>query len=151
MLQRCDDLNAQWEDLQNLSEINRQKGGRSLAYLITPGVFERLHDNNKAICQAWPWEWKLAHTANSNQKAGQLVSVATDRAVPISCRIVSKENSSIPAPQVFAAPAGSIYYLQQPQELFQDSDEGTEKAKRWRQLGYSELLWIPFEVETGFL
>ncbi|MCL1472487.1 type III-B CRISPR module-associated Cmr3 family protein [Argonema antarcticum] len=145
ILQRGDDLIAQWDDLQQLSENNFETVGKSLAYLITPGVFERLHDNNKAICQAWPWEWKLAHTTNSNQKAGQLVSVATDRAVPISCRIFSKENSSIPAPQVFAAPAGSIYYLEKPQGLFQDSGEGTEKAKRWRQLGYSELLWVSYK------
>jgi CRISPR-associated protein Cmr3 len=143
LLQRCDDLGAQWENLQKLSKINHQKGGRSLAYLITPGVFERLHDNYQAICQSWPWEWKLAHTTNSNQKSGQLVSVATDRAVPISCRM-QYENRSIPAPQVFAAPAGSIYYLNQSQILFQESDEGTEKAKRWRQLGYSELLWISY-------
>ncbi len=143
ILQRCNDLDPQWEEVQKLSEKNFDEGGKSLAYLITPGVFERLHDNNKAICQAWPWEWKLAHSTNSNQKVGQLVSVATDRAVPISCRILSKENSSIPAPQVFAAPAGSIYYLEESQELFQEN--GTEKAKRWRQLGYSELLWISYK------
>ncbi|OKH33820.1 CRISPR-associated protein Cmr3 [[Phormidium ambiguum] IAM M-71] len=150
ILQRCDNLSAQWETLAKLSNQNFQIGGKSLAYLITPGVFERLHDNYQSICQSWPWEWKLAHITNSNQKSGQLVSVASDRAVPISCRM-QYENRSIPAPQVFAAPSGSIYYLNQPQKLFQESDEATKQAKRWRQLGYSELLWISFEVETGFL
>ncbi|MCL1463261.1 type III-B CRISPR module-associated Cmr3 family protein [Argonema galeatum] len=143
ILQRCDRLGKQWEDLQELSEKNIEKRGKSLAYLITPGVFERLHDDNKSICQAWPWEWKLAETTNGNQTKGQLVAVATDRAVPISCRLISKENNSIPAPQVFAAPSGSIYYLEQPQNLFQDNK--TEKANRWRQLGYSELLWISYK------
>lgn len=143
ILQRCRELDQQWDNLQVRSQSNFAQGGKKLAYLITPGVFERLHDNNKSICQAWPWEWKLAHTTNSNQKAGQLVSVATERAVAISCRM-RDEDKSVPAPQVFAAPVGSVYYLEQPQELFQDSKEGTEKAKRWRQLGYSELLWISY-------
>ena len=146
MIERCEALDKQWQKLWELSEENRQKDLRSLAYLITPGVFERIHDNRKAMCQAWPWEWKLAYTVNGNQKPGHLVSVATDRAVPISCRIRDKndQGKSIPAPQVFAAPPGSVYYLNQPHRLFQDSDQAPNKVQRWRQLGYSELLWLPF-------
>ncbi len=157
ILQRCKQLDPQWEDLQELSKQNRHKGGKSLGYLVTPGVFERKHDQGKSICKAWPWEWKLAHTLNGNQKPGNLVSVATDKPIPISCRIRGKvkdeENKSIPAPQVFAAPPGSIYYLNQPQYLFAEEDsnskqsEALEKAKRWRNLGYSELLWISYKEE----
>jgi CRISPR-associated protein Cmr3 len=149
ILERCQELDKQWQTLQNLSDKNRRQGERSLAYLVTPGVFERL-DNGKAMCKAWPWEWKLAHTVNGNQKLGLLVSVATDRAVPISCRIREKDDDtkSIPAPQVFAAPPGSIYYLNQPEELFQDSEQASDKAKRWRQLGYSELLWVRFDNKS---
>jgi CRISPR-associated protein Cmr3 len=165
ILQRCDDLGKQWDSLQDKSKDNFKKGGRSLAYLVTPGVFERLQDG-KAMCQAWPWEWKLAHTANGNQKSGHLVSVATDRAVPISCRIREKakpgeENieanrrDSLPAPQVFAAPPGSVYYLNQPALLFAENPESKskygkalERAKRLRSLGYSELLWISYEAHN---
>lgn len=145
ILHRCDELGKQWDSLQQQSRQNFEREGRSLAYLVTPGVFERLHDNNKAICKAWPWEWKLAHTVNGNQTPGNLVSVATDRAVPISCRLRDEQDKSIPAPQVFAAPPGSVYYLNQPQQLFQDSEQTTKQANRWRQLGYSELLWISYE------
>lgn len=149
ILQRCDELQKQWQKLQDLSEDNRKQKMKALAYLITPGVFERSQKDGKAMCQAWPWEWKLAHTVNSNQTAGHLVSVATDRAVPISCRIRDKDDDqkSLPAPQVFAAPPGSIYYLNQPEELFQDSEQASDKAKRWRQLGYSELLWISYKEQ----
>lgn len=154
ILQRCEELDEQWNSLQRQSKENFGRGGQSLAYLVTPGVFERLHsnkkDNNKkAMCQAWPWEWKLAHKVNNNQTAGHLVSVATDRAVPISCRIRDKydDKKSIPAPQVFAAPPGSIYYLNQPEKLFQDSEQASDKAKRWRQLGYSELLWVSYKEQ----
>ncbi len=141
ILERCDELKEQWEELEDISQTNFKKGGKSIAYLVTPGVFERKH-NGKAICRSWPWEWKLANTVNGNQTAGSLVSVATDKAVPISCRFRDKEdNSSIPAPQVFAAPPGSLYYLNQPQTLFQDQ-ETSGKVHNWRQLGYSELLWI---------
>jgi CRISPR-associated protein Cmr3 len=168
ILQRCKELDEQWQTLQNFSDKNHQqakqhyekglkeddetliKKARSLAYLITPGVFERLHNGGKAMCQAWPWEWKLAETVNSNQTPGHLVSVATDRAVPISCRIRDKDDDkkSIPAPQVFAAPPGSTYYLNQPELLFQENEQASGKAKRWRQLGYSELLWLPFNNES---
>lgn len=159
ILQRSPLLDEQWNRLETLSKQNfaeaREKyskgllkEARSLAYLVTPGVFERLHDHHKAMCKAWPWEWKLAHTVNGNQKPGYLVSVATDRAVPISCRLRDEQDKSIPAPQVFAAPAGSAYYLNQPQQLFQDSEQATEKAKRWRQLGYSELFWISYNANN---
>jgi len=106
------------------------------------------------MCRAWPWEWKLAHTVNGNQTPGHLVSVASDRAVPISCRIRDKDDQdkSIPAPQVFAAPPGSVYYLNQPEQLFAEnpnskSERGKalERAKRWRDLGYSELLWLSYK------
>jgi CRISPR-associated protein Cmr3 len=167
ILQRCDDLGKQWDSLQKESRKNFDNGGRSLAYLITPGVFERTQNNGQAVCQAWPWEWKLAHTVNGNQKSGHLVSVATDRAVPISCRIREKakpgeenieanQRDSIPAPQVFAAPPGSVYYLNQPVLLFAENPESKskygkalERAKRLRQLGYSELLWISYEAHNN--
>lgn len=148
ILQRCDELAEQWQQLQEISQQNFQQEGKAIAYLVTPGVFERIHRNQKAICQAWPWEWKLA-TAD-NQTSGNLVGVATEQAVPISSRIRERGDNfgqSIPAPQVFAAPPGSLYYLNQPQGLFQDSSEAPEKVKRWRQLGYSELLWISYKEQ----
>lgn len=146
IVERCKELERQWEQLESKSQKNFDEGGRSIAYLITPGVFERIHDDDRAICRAYPWEWKLAHTLNGNQTSGNLVSVATDRPVPISCRIQDRkdERKSIPAPQVFAAPPGSMYYLNQPQELFQDSNQANQKTKRWQQLGYSKLLWISY-------
>lgn len=111
-------------------------------------MFERKHkDNlqNSSLCRAFPWEWKLAHTVNGNQTPGNLVSLATEKPVAISCRIRDKELStkSIPAPQVFAAPPGSLYYLNQPQSLFQD--DSNTKVNSWRQLGYSELLWLTYK------
>ena len=169
ILQRCEELDEQWQRLQTLSESNYEQAkhhyekgleendqaliekARSLAYLITPGVFERLHNGGKAMCQAWPWEWKLADTVNANQTPGHLVSVATDRALPISCRIKDKndDKKSIPAPQVFAAPSGSIYYLNRPELLFAENSDSKlgkalERAKRFLDLGYSELLWVRF-------
>ncbi|AFZ34071.1 CRISPR-associated protein, Cmr3 [Stanieria cyanosphaera PCC 7437] len=168
LVEECPELSEQWEKLQQQSQRNYEAGGKSLAYLITPGVFERIHKDQKAVCQPYPWEWKLAHTVNSNQKEGNLVSVATAQPLPISGRVrdedknndelgimnaESKNSSfsthpsslkSIPAPQVFAAPAGSVYYLNRPDILFQDTDEAPNKVKRWRSLGYSELLWISY-------
>ena len=141
ILHRCNELEQQWQRLETLSHENFEQGGRSLAYLVTPGVFERLHDD-RAMCRAWPWEWKV-HSANGHQS--NLVGVASDRAVPISSRIRDRQGKSIPAPQVFAAPPGSVYYLNQPQPLFQDSDQASSQAKRWRQLGYSQLLWINYQ------
>ena len=146
ILQPCDELGQQWNRLQELSRHNFQTSGKAIAYLVTSGVFERLHNNKKAMCRAWPWEWKLAHTVNANQTPGQLVSVVTDRAIPISCRFRDESNKSTPAPQVFAAPPGSVYYLNQPQQLFQESELGSSKSQRWRQLGYSELLWISYQA-----
>ena len=145
LVEECPALGEQWEKLQQQSQHNYQQGGKSLAYLITPGVFERIHKNHKAICQPYPWEWKLAHTVNSNQQPGNLVSVATAQRLPISGRIQDKnpDKPTIPAPQVFAAPA-SVYYLDRPDTLFQDSDEAPARVKRWKTLGYFELLWLSY-------
>ncbi|MBK4728550.1 CRISPR-associated protein Cmr3 [Oxynema sp. CENA135] len=150
ILEPCERLKAQWEEIAAISQQNFLRGGKSVGYLITPGVFERKHDRGQSICRAWPWEWKLAHTVNQNQNPGHLVSVATERAVPISRRIRDRrhDNRSIPAPQVFAAPAGSMYYLNQPETLFQDRTEAPASIQRWRQLGYSELLWISYRGEN---
>jgi CRISPR-associated protein Cmr3 len=143
LLERADPLDQQWQELQAQSQKNFAQSKRSLAYLVTPGVFQRdIH--GVSTCQAWPWEWKLAHTTLANQKPGNLVSVATERPVPISGRICDRyDGKSIPAPQAFAAPPGSVYYLNQPQTLFQDQPNA--KAHHWRRLGYSELLWLPFK------
>jgi CRISPR-associated protein Cmr3 len=161
ILQRVEALDNQWQKLQDLSMKNFTKGqesfkegrkedGKSIAYLVTPGVFERRDSKDKrlSLCSAWPSEWKLAHAVNSNQKIGPLVSVSTASALPISCRIREKDapENSIPAPQVFAARPGSLYYLNQPQELFQEVTE--TKVNVWRQLGYSELLWVHFESQS---
>jgi CRISPR-associated protein Cmr3 len=151
-------LDQQWQKLQQLSKANFEKKEKSLAYLATPGVFERV-TAGKARCQAWPWEWKLARTVNGNQQSGPLVGVATDKPVPISCRLRASQDhnkgDSIPAPQVFAAPPGSVYYLNTPPKirgeypLFQDDPPPSHngrphKSRIWRKLGYSELLWIPY-------
>ncbi|MEZ2320592.1 MAG: type III-B CRISPR module-associated Cmr3 family protein [Microcoleus sp.] len=150
ILQRVEALDNQWQKLQDLSQENFSKGGKSIAYLVTPGVFERRESKDKrlSICSAWPSEWKLAHAVNSNQTIGPLVSVSTASALPINCRIRDKNapEKSIPAPQVFAARPGSLYYLNQPQELFQEETE--TKVHVWRQLGYSELLWVHFESQS---
>jgi CRISPR-associated protein Cmr3 len=152
ILERCDPLKKHWDSLWAASEENRTRSQRSMAYLITPGIFERIQreatkDNGYrdiARCRAYPWEWKLDN----------LISVATDKPIPISCRIQDKDNSgkSIPAPQVFAAPPGSMYYLKHPQPLYAEDPNAKigfkgralERAKRMRQLGYSELLWIRY-------
>jgi CRISPR-associated protein Cmr3 len=155
VLQPCPELAEQWQRLGRLSQENRDRGAqKSIAYLVTPGVFEyprRIQpegtEQKIAQCRAWPWEWKLAHTTNGNQTPGNLVSVATDKAIPISCRIRDNRNEpgkSIPAPQVFAAPSGTVYYLNQPAELFQDQDTAPEHVRTWRQLGYSEMFWITY-------
>lgn len=153
ILEKCETLGQQWTELKQLSQANYQQaeqglqqgleGGRSLAYLVTPGVFERNH-NGVATCRAWPWEWNLAYPGELNQRKGALVSVATAKAMPISCRFRDKgdESKSIPAPQVFAASPGSVYYLERPDTLFQD--DSTTKVNRWRTLGYSELLWMKY-------
>ncbi|MBU7584153.1 MAG: CRISPR-associated protein Cmr3 [Nostoc sp. TH1S01] len=150
ILQRCNELDEQWANLQQQSQKNFKSGGKSIAYLVTPGVFERKDKDKgteKSLCRAFPWEWKLAHTVNKNQTPGDLVSVATDKAVLVSCRFRDKDeiNKSIPAPQVFAAPPGSLYYLNQPRSLFQENEQ--TKVNNWRKLGYSELLWINYQEQ----
>ena len=150
ILQRCDELEEQWNQLQCESTKHQERSDPTLAYLVTPGIFERLRSRkpeghgsrNIAMCRAYPWEWK----------PDNLVSVATDKPIPISCRIQDQKysNQSIPAPQVFAAPPGSVYYLKKPQRLY-DQDlrakpgQALDKAKRLRKLGYSELLWMPYK------
>jgi CRISPR-associated protein Cmr3 len=146
ILQRCADLDRQWSTISDLSATNFKSTKKALAYLITPGIFER-KQNNRAICRSYPWEWKLAHTNNPNQTKGNLVSVATEKAIPISGRIRDgKDNSSIPAPQMFAAPAGSVYYLNQPQALFGAVEEtrAATRVKELHNLGYSKLLWTKY-------
>ncbi|PLS67478.1 MAG: CRISPR-associated protein Cmr3, partial [Cyanobacteria bacterium M5B4] len=93
----------------------------------------------------YPWEWELAGIETSDR--GVLVSMATDKPVPISCRFRNSENESVPAPQVFAAPAGSVYYLNCPNELWQNTKEyGNKKSlKVWHDLGYAEMFWIKYE------
>lgn len=140
-IERCDALDSQWDELQARSEQNFQTGDRSIAYLVTPGVFER-KTNGRATCRPYPWEWKL-----KGAQGGNLVSFATDRAVPIARRFQAKTRNigqSIPAPQVFAAPPGSLYYLESPSRLFQSRDDAPARIQRWRELGYSELLWISY-------
>lgn len=147
LLHRCDELSQQWQKLQELSQRNFESATKSIAYLVTPGVFERKErsgNKNVSTCQAKPWEWKLAQKVNSNQTRGELVSFATDKPLAISCRFRDKndDTKSIPAPQVFAATPGSLYYLNKPQKLYQDNPE--TKVNNWRQLGYSELLWVKY-------
>jgi CRISPR-associated protein Cmr3 len=146
LLERCDELGAQWQGLKDQSDRNFDSEGKSIAYLVTPGVFER-SSNGEILCRAWPWEWKLARTSNPNQATdGKLVSVATEKAVPISSRMRDRESDlSVVAPQVFAAPPGSHYYLERPDSLYQDRQTSSHRAKRWRSLGYSELLWIKYQ------
>jgi CRISPR-associated protein Cmr3 len=137
------ELNGQWEAIAQQSVANFEQPGRAIAYLVTPGVFERKR-REQMMCRAYPWEWKLAYPVNG-EPPGNLVSVATAKALPISGRLRGKSGDSIPAPQVFAAPPGSVYYLEQPQGLFQDLPEVNGQRNRvhtWRQLGYSELLWM---------
>jgi CRISPR-associated protein Cmr3 len=136
LLERCDKLGSQWKGIHDQSKSNFESEGRSIAYLVTPGIFER-SSNGDILCQGWPWEWKLAHTSNPNQATdGRLVSVATDRSVPI---------NGIGRAQVFAAPPGSNYYLESPDPLYQDLDTSPHRVKRWRSLGYSELLWLKYQ------
>lgn len=166
LMQRCDSLGKQWDELKAISDENcdralelwkqtkdSQKPPESLclAYLVTPGVFERrdkFNQNNLALCSPHPWEWKFAAHPNPNQSKDKskasLVSFVTDRAIPISCRMRGEDKSSRAAPQVFAAPPGTVYYLEKPETLFQETETAPKRVKRWRNLGYSELLWIKF-------
>jgi CRISPR-associated protein Cmr3 len=147
ILQRCPALHEQWKTISELSATNFKSTKKALAYLITPGIFER-KQNNRALCRSYPWEWKLAHTNNPNQTAGNLVSVATEKAIPISGRIRDGDNdeTSIPAPQMFAAPPGSVYYLDRPQALFAAAGEtkAARGIKALKSLGYSKLLWAKY-------
>ncbi len=146
VLEECAVLEDPWQQLQEQSEQNRQKSGRRLAYLTTPGVFERNH-RGKSYCQSYPWEWKPAQRSEVKPEERVLAGVATAKPVPISCRIRDKEADSIPAPQVFAAPPGSVYFVEAEYsvQLFQNKPEAPSFVRRWRQLGYSELLWISQE------
>jgi len=190
LLERCETLDGQWQALKDRSNKNYQEqwgkkddpSSRSLAYLVTPGVFEYWQSlqlkrdssngngsngngsngnsgsarDQMSLCRAWPWEWKLSTVSNPNQTSGPLVSVATEKPVPISRRNrYAGDNSpedlnlSIPSPQVFAAPPGSVYYLEHPKKLFQDDPPLVNGKPHgtavWRQLGYSELLWLPYK------
>jgi CRISPR-associated protein Cmr3 len=98
----------------------------------------------------------LAHSENGKGDRNVLVSVATDKPVPISCRFRDKDTGeSVPAPQVFAAPAGSIYYLNRPAELWQNlagHPQGKDKKNPfnvWHDLGYAEMLWIKYKGEKS--
>lgn len=169
VLERADELGQQWEALQGLSQANFEKAGHAIAYLVTPGVFERRdmkRRNGKArettLCRPYPWEWGLAHSKQTQpSKPPLLVSYATEKPLVISGRMsVSPDRDpsqalDFPAPQIFAAPPGSLYYLDQspPQlgkdrwpygdvGLFQDSTQAPGTVRRWRELGYSELFWI---------
>jgi CRISPR-associated protein Cmr3 len=149
LAERCDAFATQWQDLQTASQHNFSTGERSMAYMVTNGVFERVSDRGtpknskykRSICRPYPWEWELAKDSN-----GVLVSVATDKPVPISCRFRNDEGDSVPAPQVFAAPAGSVYYLEKPVDLWQNLPENADKKslKVWRELGYAEMFWINY-------
>ena len=149
IVESCPELGEQWQELQKISSDNFNHHDKSIAYLVTPGVFERPHTDKHQqrmnLCRPYPWEWKI--------KDGNFVSMSTDRPVPISCRIRDEKDNtkSIPAPQVFAAPPGSLYYLNKPQGLFQDQEKvernGDNKdnyVNNWRKLGYSEMLWIKY-------
>ncbi|MTJ14669.1 CRISPR-associated protein Cmr3 [Anabaena sp. UHCC 0187] len=139
IVESCPELEEQWQELQKISGDNFNHHDKSIAYLVTPGVFERPHTDKHQqrmnLCRPYPWEWKL--------KDGNFVSMSTEKAVPISCRIRDEDKNSIPAPQVFAAPPGSLYYLNKPQGLFQDNKES--RVNNWRKLGYSEMLWIKYQ------
>ncbi|MEQ8999663.1 MAG: type III-B CRISPR module-associated Cmr3 family protein [Coleofasciculus sp. B1-GNL1-01] len=143
ILAPCPPLGDQWNGLQQVSVGNQGRSQKSLAYLVTPGVFERRH-HGTALCQAYPWEWYFAYPAKANQKVGPLVSFATDKPLAISCRMRYGDNQSIPAPQVFAAPPGTVYYLEHPAPLFQERLDAPNHVRRWRKLGYSQLFWLPF-------
>ena len=143
ILERCQELDSQWQSIQQVSQHNFQQQQKAIAYLVTPGVFE-MPRKGRSMCQAWPWEWKLAHAPKSPQQSDtqecNLVSVATEKPVVINGRMGSKAGKSIPSPQLFAAPPGSMYYLDRPQALFTPSSASRDV----RRLGYSELLWLKY-------
>lgn len=158
LIEPCDRFADQWQNLQTVSQQNFSTGGQSMAYMVTNGVFERASDRGssdrqkRSICRPYPWEWELTHTPNGKPDKKMLVSVATEKPVPISCRFRDKKTKeSVPAPQVFAAPAGSVYYLNRPAELWQNSAEHGNKdsLKVWRELGYAEMFWINYQGENS--
>jgi len=160
LLERCDAFDTQWDSLQEVSKTNFEKGDRSLAYMVTNGVFERVTDRGtpkkaryeRSLCRPYPWEWDLADVDSGSSDRRVLVSVATDKPVPFSCRFRDKETKeSVPAPQVFAAPAGSVYYLDRPAELWQNLPEYMQKKslKVWHDLGYAEMFWINYQGENS--
>ncbi|MBR8829491.1 MAG: CRISPR-associated protein Cmr3 [Gomphosphaeria aponina SAG 52.96 = DSM 107014] len=147
ILESCQQLGEQWQKIQKVSQVNYKKSGKKIAYLVTPGVFERRQKqyNDHSYCKASPWEWTTAYPSNPNQEKGCLVSFVTDKPLVISNRMRFNDNISTPAPQVYAAPAGSVYYLEAEQEitLFQDNST-SQRIQRWRDLGYSEFFWISY-------
>ena len=165
LMEPCDAFGVQWDKLQKVSQDNFKEKGKSLAYMVTNGVFERKtdrgtpkdHKYQRSLCRPYPWEWELAHAENVKPEKKVLVSVATDKPVPISCRFRNDDGESVPAPQVFAAPAGSVYYLDRPTELWQNLIEDSEyfklkekkNLKVWHSLGYAEMLWIKYEGEKS--
>ena len=152
ILERNDQLDKQWKEIKGKSQKNKDKStnDKTMAYLITPGVFERTIKGD-ATCRAWPWEWKLAHEHNPDQEPGPLVSVATEKPLPISRRL-RYDGKSVPAPQIYAAPPGTIYYLERSSVTLLQNDpplprvdgEKPHPVSRWQPLGYSELLWISY-------
>lgn len=146
----CPEIEKHWQQLQGGSQRTLQTQKPCLAYLVTPGVFIKTN-NGIPMCRAWPWEWKLATPHPASPKVGPLVSVATGKGIPINGRTRARNNQneefSLPSPQVFAAPPGSVYYLNQPAALHQDKptkENGDPNPHhRWRLLGYSEMVWLP--------
>lgn len=140
VMEYCPDLDQQWQGVKTASDQNLNNGGKAIAYLMTPGIFER-PQQGKSVCRPYPWEWKLSHN-----EGGHLVSLATEKAIPISPRIQLEKNgkkSSIPGPQTFASPPGTLYYLDKAQV------PDHPRTQQNQSLGYSQLLWVSTEhIET---
>lgn len=138
ILKHCPKLDQQWQAIKTASDQNLKKDGRAIAYLITPGIFERPHQG-QSTCRPYPWEWKLSHHDDGN-----FVSLATEKPIPISPRIRLDKNgkkSSIPAPQVFASPPGTLYYLEKPEPPTHP------RTKKNQAIGYAQMLWINVEAQ----
>jgi CRISPR-associated protein Cmr3 len=146
IINQAHQLEQQWQELKYISDINQGKNQKSLAYLVTPGVFERRQKQEKNIpkCRAYPWEWTFAHV---KENPGELVSFATGKPIIISYRYRHQDNfnleQSLPAPQVYGATPGTVYYLNKPLSLFQETTDD-EHIKKWWRLGYSEILWAKY-------
>ena len=54
LLNFCETLTEQWNKLEVQSRKNFQTNEKALAYLITPGIFERQVDG-VVTCRSWPW------------------------------------------------------------------------------------------------